>query len=68
MVGTMPVLYKIEVSGELVECVQTAQVPPTTTKVQRLILPVEGSVHDGMIPVENRKIMLACLEAFKALV
>lgn len=68
MAGTMPVLYKIEVSGELVECVQTAQVPPTTTKVQRLVLPVEGAAHEGMIPLENRKVMLACLEAFKALV
>ncbi|KAF8069840.1 hypothetical protein FPV67DRAFT_1484990 [Lyophyllum atratum] len=70
MSGTMPVLYKIGVTAELVESVQTAQVPPTATEVQRLVLPVEGpvSVQEGMIPLENRKVMLACLEAFKALV
>lgn len=68
MVGTMPVLYKIEITAELVECVQTGQVPRTTTKVQRLRLPLKGSAHKGMIAVENRKVMLACLEAFKAFV
>ncbi|GLB41631.1 hypothetical protein LshimejAT787_1002310 [Lyophyllum shimeji] len=68
MAGTMPVLYKIEISGELAECVQTAQVPTTTTKVQRLIMPGEGPAREGMIRLENRKVMLGCLEAFKALI
>ncbi|KAF5376301.1 hypothetical protein D9615_008483 [Tricholomella constricta] len=71
MAGTAPVLYKIEITAGLVECVQTAQVPPKVTSVLRLELPVErpeAARMEGMAPLDNRKVMLACLEAFKALV
>ncbi|KAG6864570.1 hypothetical protein C0991_008613 [Blastosporella zonata] len=71
MRGTTPNLYKIEISEGLVECVQSSQKPPQATKVLRLELPVthaETVQMEGMIPLENRKVMLGCLEALKGII
>lgn len=71
MNGTSPSLYKIEVTAGMVECVQTAQVPPKVTSMLRLQIPFPRSevAHvEGMIPLDNRKITLSYLEAFKAFV
>ncbi|KAG6895642.1 hypothetical protein C0992_000241 [Termitomyces sp. T32_za158] len=70
MKGTTPILYKVEITAGLVECVQSAQKPPKMTYVQRLELPLDGkSVFiEGMIPLGNRKIMLGYLEALKELI
>ncbi|KAG6825412.1 hypothetical protein H0H92_003765 [Tricholoma furcatifolium] len=71
MQGTTPILYKIEITASLVECVQSAQKPTRVTSVKRLRVPMESPgtvVAEGMIPLGNRKIMLGYLEALKGLI
>jgi hypothetical protein len=71
MNGTAPVLYKFEITAGLVEAVQTSRYPSKTTKVQRLVPPVakpECLREEGMGAVENREVLLGCLEAFKEVV
>ncbi|KAG6815986.1 hypothetical protein H0H87_009625 [Tephrocybe sp. NHM501043] len=71
MRGTTPILYKLEISVDLVECVQSSQKPPRATKVLRLSLPLEHPETvemEGMIPVGNRRILLGCLEALKGMI
>ncbi|KAF9455730.1 hypothetical protein BDZ94DRAFT_1277447 [Collybia nuda] len=69
MAGATPILYKFEITAELVESVQSAQCPTKVTKVQRLVPPVNRChllKEEGMVPVETRAVMLSCLEGFKA--
>jgi hypothetical protein len=69
--GTMPVLYKFEITAGLVEAVQTSRYPSKVTKVQRLVPPVarpESLMDEGIVPVDNRRVLLSCLEAFKEVV
>ena len=71
MCGTTPVLYKFEITAGLVEAVQTSQYPSKATKVQRLMPPVarpESLMDEGICPVDNRRVLLSCLEAFKEIV
>jgi hypothetical protein len=71
MSGTAPVFYKFEITAGLVEAVQTSRYPPKATKVQRLVPPVarrERLREEGMCAVDNRGILLGCLEAFKEVV
>ena len=68
MVGSAPTFYKIPVTSELVLSIITAQYPPQTTTVKKLIPPVPfpGSLaSNGMKPLANRQIILQCFEAFK---
>lgn len=70
MKGSEPVLYKIEITAGLVECVQSARVPPRVTAVQRLVLPSgRPSLRsvEGMRPLDNRATMLGGVQALKAL-
>ena len=69
--GTAPMFYKIPVTADLFECLTTAQFPSQKTTVQRLIPPVPDMsrlLEDGMLPLENRRIILQCFEAFKQFV
>jgi hypothetical protein len=71
MSGTTPVFYKFEITAGLVEAVQTSRYSTKVTKVQRLVPPVarkERLREEGMREVENREVLLGCLEAFKEVV
>jgi len=66
--GTAPMFYKIPITTNLLESIATAQFPPQQTIVQRLIPPVPNMsrlLEDGMIPLDNRRVILQCFEAFK---
>ena len=68
LTGTVPTFYKIPVTDTLLYSIITVQFPPQPTVVQRLIPPVPNITRlfkDGMRPLENRRIILQCLEAFK---
>lgn len=68
MTGTGPTFYKIPISSELVTAIGSAQYPPTATVVSKLIPPVPDLhryLNDGMVPLENRRVVFQCLAAFK---
>jgi hypothetical protein len=68
MVGSMPTFYKIPITQDLVNAVETGQYPEKPTIVHKLIPPVADLyrlVHDGMRPLNN---ILRCFEAFKRFV
>ncbi|KAI9439134.1 hypothetical protein H4582DRAFT_1947116 [Lactarius indigo] len=68
MTGTMPMFYKITVTQDLVDAVETAQYPQNPTTVHRLEPPVvglDGLGRDGMKTLNNRAVILRCFEAFK---
>ena len=69
--GTAPMFYKIPITTNPLESIATAQFPPQQTIVQRLIPPVPNMsrlLEDGMIPLDNRRVILQCFEAFKQFV
>ena len=68
MVGTFPHFYLVPVTQHLSSCVATGQYPDVTTTVSRYIPRVPRRVSDGMRPVENRREILRCFEAFKVFV
>lgn len=68
MVGTAPTFYKIAVTRALVEAVQREQFPAQRTFVQKFEPPVRDPANycrDGMWPIHNRSLILACFEAFR---
>jgi hypothetical protein len=68
MVGSAPTFYKITVTQDLVDAVETAQYPANQTTVYKLVPPVEDLARlrqNGMKPLSNRVIILRCFEAFK---
>ena len=71
MVGSALTFYKVHVSKELICAIITGQYPMQKTTVKRLIPPVpcqDVYLQEGMKPLENRYIILQCLEAFKPFV
>jgi hypothetical protein len=71
MKGTAPIFYKINVTQELVACVAGGTYPQTETVVYAHIPGVPRPDHlwvDGMKPLDNRRIILSCYEAFKKFV
>ncbi|KAJ7130293.1 hypothetical protein C8R44DRAFT_872111 [Mycena epipterygia] len=71
MAGTAPTFYKIPISSELVTAMSSAQYPPTATVVSKLIPPVPDLhryLNEGMVPLENRRVVFQCLAAFKQFV
>jgi len=68
MVGTFPRFYLVPVTMELSTCVMTAQYPSNITTVLCHTPRVPRRVSDGMKPIENRKKILQCFEAFKKFV
>ena len=68
MIGTAPVFYKIRVTKELSDAVIYGTFPKTTTVVYFHVPPVPrpyGRLSEGMKPLDNRRIVLQCYEAFK---
>ncbi|OJA10227.1 hypothetical protein AZE42_11608 [Rhizopogon vesiculosus] len=68
MCGTAPIFYKIPIIQKLVDAISYAQHPPNQIVVDRLIPPVPCQLQytsEGMAPLENRRIVIQYLEAFK---
>jgi hypothetical protein len=71
MVGTAPVFYKIPVTAALEGCVINGIYPQATTTVYAHYPNVprpDDFWLEGMRPLDNRKIVLSCYEAFKQFV
>ncbi|KAJ6465496.1 hypothetical protein C8R47DRAFT_1154835 [Mycena vitilis] len=66
--GTSPTFYKIPLTEELVRCVERGEYPETPTIVA-VHIPDLPRPHrqrlEGMKPLDNRRIILECYEAFK---
>lgn len=70
LTGTAPTVYKITITSALLEAVSTAQYAPQQTIVHRFTPPVPDPSRysrDGMMPLENRRVVLQCFEAFKSI-
>ena len=65
MVGTFPTFYLVPVTEELSWCVRTGSYPTELTTVLRYIPSAVRRVNEGMRPVESRREILKCLDAFK---
>ena len=68
MKGTMPTFYKIRVTTELVLAVQLGEYPAQEIVVYAHLPPVPRPARrysEGMKPLDNRRIILSCYEAFK---
>ena len=68
MIGTFPWFYKIKVTTELDQCVQTRMCPATRTIIDCHIPHVPGLPKDGMRPLNNHIHILWCYEGFKQFV
>jgi hypothetical protein len=73
MIGSAAVFYLIPITDILVDAISTASYPATETVVFQFVPPVPNSTHyvdhgKGMRPLENRRIVLQCFEAFKKFV
>ncbi|KAJ7176643.1 hypothetical protein C8R46DRAFT_890208 [Mycena filopes] len=71
MTGTFPTFCKIPVTEELVGCVERGDYPssPTTVSVHIPSVPRPNRrLYEGMVPLDHRRIILECFEAFKAFV
>jgi hypothetical protein len=68
IIGTAPAFFKINITSALVEAAETGIYPSQTTIVHRLVPPVprlETLEERGMVPLDNRAVILGCFEAFK---
>ena len=68
MKGTMPTFYRIPVTADLVRAVQLGEYPAQETIVYAHTPAVPRPARrytDGMKPLDNRRVVLACYEAFK---
>ncbi|KAK0450584.1 uncharacterized protein EV420DRAFT_1630611 [Desarmillaria tabescens] len=71
LMGTTPTFYKFPITADLLQSIMTAQFPSQQTVVHKLIPPVPDIAKflaNGMRPLENRRIILQCFEAFKQFV
>lgn len=71
MVGTVPTFYRIPVTATLVRAVRCGWSPGQWTRVQRCVPSVpnqDAYPKEGLVPLINRRIVMQCYEAFKALV
>ncbi|KAK0464768.1 uncharacterized protein EV420DRAFT_1062917 [Desarmillaria tabescens] len=71
MVGTHPSFFKIPVTQELTRCVESGQFPPAPTIVPGHVPDLPRPNHrfsEGMKPLDNRRAILQCYEAFKKFV
>jgi hypothetical protein len=71
VIGSTPTFYKITITQDLVEAVETAQYPANPTTVHKLVPPVEDLARlsqNGMKSLNNRVVILKCFEAFKQFV
>lgn len=71
MLGTAPSFYKIPVTQELVSAVELGEYPATPTTVTMHVPDIPRPsyrIAEGMVPLDNREVILACFEAFKQFV
>ena len=69
MAGSAPIFYRIPVTVALLDALVTGTYPAEETVVLRYIPSVsnpEGYRNRGMRPLDNRRVVLQCLESFKA--
>ncbi|KAI9435755.1 hypothetical protein H4582DRAFT_1968548 [Lactarius indigo] len=72
MVGVAPRFYKITITQALCDVVRLAQFPAEETIVQCFTPPVANTanfltLHQGMLPLDNRRICFQCFEALRTL-
>ena len=68
MIGAAPVFYKIPVTRELADAVALSKYPPNPSTVYSHPPPIprpDFRYLEGMKPLDNRRIILQCYEAFK---
>lgn len=71
MTGTSPIFLKIPITQELSDHICEGTYPPEETRVEFCYPPVPRPPRrrdEGMKPLENRREILECFEAFKAIV
>lgn len=68
MNGTSPVFFKIPVTEELSTHVRHGTYPPNPTTVTFCAPRLPSQRSDAMKPLDNRREILRCCEAFKAVV
>ncbi|KAJ7029279.1 hypothetical protein C8F04DRAFT_963114 [Mycena alexandri] len=68
LVGTSPTFYKIPLTEEFVRCVERGDYPNTPTIVSFHLPDLPRPRAEGMKPLDNRRIILRCYEAFKVFV
>ena len=64
----MPIFYKIPVTTALVRAVQLGEYPTQETIVFAHLPPVPRPARrysEGMKPLDNRRVVMSCYEAFK---
>jgi len=61
----MPTFYKINISMELATAVSQGVYPESPTIVYAHVPDVPGPLTEGMRPLDNRRVILSCFEAFK---
>jgi hypothetical protein len=68
MIGSTPTFYKIKITQDLVDAIETSQYPTDLTTVFKLVPPVDDPdqlSENGMRPLDNIAVILGCFEAFK---
>jgi len=71
MTGTSPTFFKIPVTLELIGAIQRGEYPatPTVVAMHRPAVPRPARrLSEGMRPLDNRRAILACFEAFRQFV
>lgn len=71
MIGTLPVFFKIPVSMALATHIRHGTYPPEETPVTYCYPQVPRPArqcNEGMKPLDNRREILKCYEAFKTVV
>jgi hypothetical protein len=69
MAGTSPSFFKIPVTKTLLSHIRSGTCPPCETCVTYCYDSVHfNRRHHGMIPLDNRREILKCYEAFKVFV
>ena len=68
MVGTSPTFFKVPVTEILSDHIRKGACPPRETVVTYCYPPVPHRRSEGMMPLDNRREILRCYEAFKAIV
>ena len=70
MMGSAPAFYRIPVTPALLQAIEGGYYPSEETVALRFVprIPSQESYLDGMLSLDNRRIILQSLEAFKALI
>ena len=70
MTGTAPAFYRIPVTPPLLQALKGGYYPDAETVALRFVprVPIQERYLDGMLSLENRRIIFQSLEAFKAVV